>query len=643
LGEVAYTYGPRGLHLTETRIFTLDTLAQLDVTKAVNREYNALDELTRSTWDDGQMWSIAYDGRGLVETVRWYDPAAENWQNVADYERSLAGLPLARGSSYGQTRTFTYDSLGRPLTDVVTVNDSPLADRSYTYNDSGDLVGVEGQTNGVSAAATYTYDAQHRLLSASGPNGYTGAFTYSAAGNVQTAEVSWNGSAENRHVRYEYGAVDPHAVDQLINVPGNGVFGRFRYDLAGNMTERLTHNDNLQMTWDGLDQLRVVRSVNGSEVYLYDHTGSRVLALSEQDGVRLWFGETETHYDLAGNQTKRYLRLAAGGPTLARVTNGTDVELQYADALQNLMFALDTEGNVTASFLYGPFGEVVYKEGADDHRRQFNGKENDAMSGLRYYGFRYYDPLTLRWNAADPLYRFKPERGLTDPQRMNLYSFSLNNPLRYYDPDGREPGGWGYCGLCYEKNKDNRSSQQRRLDRIERMETTLSTLKIATAAPRAFVLGMVKVATWPIPDPETGEYTITQDILDIAAAPSNLSGVGALITTGVEALKEAGVPEAQANLIGLVASMAQRNPSAYKNFRNAIKSGDTKKARRILLEHVKDSAVEGANIADNAQKLQNEEESKKEENEVTCSGTIWNWQCSDDTGGDDEEDQETAQ
>ena len=45
---------------------------------------------------------------------------------------------------------------------------------------------------------------------------------------------------------------------------------------------------------------------------------------------------------------------------------------------------------------------------------------------------------TLRvWNSADPLYRFAPDLGQTDPQRMNLYTFSLNNPVRYYDPDGR--------------------------------------------------------------------------------------------------------------------------------------------------------------------------------------------------------------
>ena len=86
----------------------------------------------------------------------------------------------------------------------------------------------------------------------------------------------------------------------------------------------------------------------------------------------------------------------------------------------------------------GACGEVVYTEGAEDHRRQFNGKENDKATGLRYYGFRDYDSITLRWNSADPLYRFNPDLGFDEPQRMNLYTFSLNNPISYYDPDGRD-------------------------------------------------------------------------------------------------------------------------------------------------------------------------------------------------------------
>ncbi|MBV7332933.1 hypothetical protein KFU94_32845 [Chloroflexi bacterium TSY] len=133
-----------------------------------------------------------------------------------------------------------------------------------------------------------------------------------------------------------------------------------------------------------------------------------------------------------------YLHLTHQGIALARVEDGKTIELQYADALRNLMLAMESNGTVKASFLYGPFGEVLHATGQQNHRRQFNGKENDSMTTLRYYGFRYYDPLTLRWNSADPLYRVLPDIGLAEPQRLNLYSFTLNNPVNYFDPDGRD-------------------------------------------------------------------------------------------------------------------------------------------------------------------------------------------------------------
>jgi RHS repeat-associated protein len=83
--------------------------------------------------------------------------------------------------------------------------------------------------------------------------------------------------------------------------------------------------------------------------------------------------------------------------------------------------------------------EYERQPGAGGHRKRFNGKEDDVASGLRYYGFRSYDPVTLRWVSRDPLYHFAPEAGGSEVQRMNLYGFSLNNPVNLLDPNGLDP------------------------------------------------------------------------------------------------------------------------------------------------------------------------------------------------------------
>ncbi len=51
----------------------------------------------------------------------------------------------------------------------------------------------------------------------------------------------------------------------------------------------------------------------------------------------------------------------------------------------------------------------------------------DAETGLLYNHHRYYDPKTGRFLTSDPI-------GLKGG--LNTYSYALNNPLRYTDPDG---------------------------------------------------------------------------------------------------------------------------------------------------------------------------------------------------------------
>ena len=77
-----------------------------------------------------------------------------------------------------------------------------------------------------------------------------------------------------------------------------------------------------------------------------------------------------------------------------------------------------------------------------------NDKYVDEISDLAYYGARYYDRTSMTWTQADPLYRFAPDLSLTQPRRQMLYTMSLNNPLRYLDPDGLDgvPGGDGSTG-----------------------------------------------------------------------------------------------------------------------------------------------------------------------------------------------------
>ena len=64
---------------------------------------------------------------------------------------------------------------------------------------------------------------------------------------------------------------------------------------------------------------------------------------------------------------------------------------------------------------------------------KFTGKERDAESGLDNFGARYYASAMGRFMKPDPLLNSgRPG----SPQTWNRYSYALNNPLKFVDPNG---------------------------------------------------------------------------------------------------------------------------------------------------------------------------------------------------------------
>ena len=79
---------------------------------------------------------------------------------------------------------------------------------------------------------------------------------------------------------------------------------------------------------------------------------------------------------------------------------------------------------------YEPFGLVV--SGGND-RFLYTGKELDS-TGIQYFGARYYCVAESQFCQPDQLL---PDP--YNPQALNRYSYTLNNPYKYTDPDGNSP------------------------------------------------------------------------------------------------------------------------------------------------------------------------------------------------------------
>jgi len=66
----------------------------------------------------------------------------------------------------------------------------------------------------------------------------------------------------------------------------------------------------------------------------------------------------------------------------------------------------------------------------------FTGKERDSESGLDNFGARYHASTMGRFMSPDP--KIPSLKHLVNPQKWNKYAYTINNPLRYFDPDGLE-------------------------------------------------------------------------------------------------------------------------------------------------------------------------------------------------------------
>jgi len=117
----------------------------------------------------------------------------------------------------------------------------------------------------------------------------------------------------------------------------------------------------------------------------------------------------------------------------------------YTDPAGTPLAMTDQSGNVVWRADNKPFGEVQSTTGSVENNKQFIGKEKDKETGLHNIGVRYMKDEIGRFISPDPVgpvnpFNSKTNHGmLLNPQSLNLYAYSLNNPYRYMDANGRWP------------------------------------------------------------------------------------------------------------------------------------------------------------------------------------------------------------
>lgn len=110
----------------------------------------------------------------------------------------------------------------------------------------------------------------------------------------------------------------------------------------------------------------------------------------------------------------------------------------HTDALGSVVAATDQSGVLLWRKEYVPFGEQSGSTAANE-KVAYTGKEHDSVTGLTYFGARYYDPNLGRFMSIDPIGFVE-----SSPMSFNRYVYANDNPYRYGDVDGRWPSQTGY-------------------------------------------------------------------------------------------------------------------------------------------------------------------------------------------------------
>ncbi|MER6093401.1 polymorphic toxin-type HINT domain-containing protein [Streptomyces bluensis] len=374
-------------------------------------------------------------------------------------------LQLGTSSATGTKRVFLTNEYEKGTGRLINaaVDDQtrgPIQDLTYTYDQAGNVTAITDSANIGTGTDNqcFTYDAYRRLTEAwtpktadcaasgrttaniGGPAPYWTSYTYTASGQRKTEKKNTGTPATTT---YCYDTTRPHALTATTTSGScTGVTPHYQYDDTGNTQKRVkkTGSTTTQtLAWNTEGKLaRLTDDTTATSTnYLYDADGELLIRRDNAtDGETvLYLGATEVHLKTGKKWATRYY--SAAGATIAVRSNETGTEkltFLAADHHGTSSIGVTGDSNQTLSKRYStPFGASRGQlTGVWPDDKAFLGMPADTGSGLTHIGAREYDPSTGQFISVDPIMQ------LDLHQTLNGYSYGMQNPASFSDPDGQK-------------------------------------------------------------------------------------------------------------------------------------------------------------------------------------------------------------
>jgi RHS repeat-associated protein len=329
------------------------------------------------------------------------------------------------------------------MTTILAGTGNIVENFSYTYDTLGNVLS-RADANENNLTETFEYDALNRVTSATVSQNIAPvkSFVYDVIGNrLSKSDVgayTYPASGAN--------SVRPHAVS---SISGSTINTTFAYDPNGNQTSGLGRS----ISYTSFNKPSSITQGSKTLFFAHDVEHQR-FKQTAPEGYTYYFDAFGVHTELflgAVSQWNDYL-MVGGALIGVRILHNSDETVStlyfHTDNLGSIAVITDESGAVVERDSYDAWGKRRLPTGADDTSgggvpasrttRGFTGQEELADVGLVHLNGRVYDPLVGRMMSADPM--------VPDPlnaQAWNRYSYVINNPLAFTDPNG-------YCflGMC---------------------------------------------------------------------------------------------------------------------------------------------------------------------------------------------------
>jgi len=280
---------------------------------------------------------------------------------------------------------------------------------SFFFSCFSPQASVSGQITNPSSTADFVsreYQGQS-LVETAYNSGTTYEYEYDPVGN-RTAQI-----VDSMSIAYQYDAADrltsaggtAFTWDYNGNLLGDGVYS-YAYDAANRLLSANGQGQSYGFGYDGLGN-RYQQTVGGqTNTYTLDLAGS----LSQV----LYDGEFSYYYGLG------------------RISQQQGINSEYflADALGSVRQIANSNGTLVYRQNFDPFGNLIGSEGDGVSSYGYAGEWTDG-TGLQHLRARYYAPANGTFLTRDP---FKGV--LSQPASLTPYTYALNNPVMYTDPNG---------------------------------------------------------------------------------------------------------------------------------------------------------------------------------------------------------------